>query len=247
MMMQEWFSDGFAVQVPAGTSILDAELQIPAAAKGLIILSQAGNRGHGSQRVQNLAEGFLKHGYGFLLMDLLTEEESEIGKQAEERTQGSAGSSFDEGMLAERLYDTLDWARELPEAESLPIGLFGAGAGAWAAFAVASARPSDVCAVVAAGITPSEPGLLSQVRTPVLILCGEVREDALKRGDPAVREDGVARACYEALGGRKRLECLPGLQEDKGPAKHDWNGNEARVTEKIARLASHWFETYLSE
>src|SRR3954463_14657880 len=103
MFMQEWFSDGMPVQVPAGTSILDAELQVPAGASGLIVMVQAGGKPRNAQRVQSLAESFLKEGFGILIMDLLTEEEAEIGKDA-----GEAGC-FEDEMLEERLDDSLTW------------------------------------------------------------------------------------------------------------------------------------------
>src|SRR5690606_9602307 len=138
MMMQEWFSEGFPVQVPAGTSILDAEMQVPTGASGLIVLVHAGSRPRYTQRVQNLAEYFAKDGFGILIMDLLTEEESEIGKQAEDR------NCFDREMLADRLDYSLEWVQDLPEASGLPIGLFGTGDGAWAAISAAAGRQEEV-------------------------------------------------------------------------------------------------------
>ncbi|MDB5102861.1 MAG: alpha/beta hydrolase [Fibrobacteres bacterium] len=227
MMMQEWFSEGFPVQVPAGTSILDAEMQVPAGATGLIILSHAGSRAHGTQRVQNLAEYFTKDGFGILMMDLLTEEESEIGKQAEEMgTQGEDGSCFDTDMLSERLYDSLEWVRDLPEASGLPIGLFGTGPGAWATFAVAAAKPTVVSAVVAAGIPPAELDILRRVKPPTLIITGDQDGDEAK----------FARDCHAALTGRKRMEYVPGFVKGR---------DDLRITEKVSRLACHWFEQYL--
>jgi putative phosphoribosyl transferase len=229
MMMQEWFSEGFPVQVPAGTSILDAEMQIPSGANGLIVLSHAGSRARGTQRVQNLAEYFTKDGFGILMMDLLTEEESEIGKQAEELgTLGEDGSCFDPDMLAERLYDSLEWVRDLPEAAGLPVGLFGTGPGAWATFAVAAAKPQpqEVAAVVAAGIPPAGLRILSKITSPTLIITGD------QDGDDAA----FARECHAALPGRKRMEVVPGFSKGR---------DDARITEKVSRLACHWFEQYL--
>jgi putative phosphoribosyl transferase len=227
MLMEEWFSDGFAVQVPAGTSVLDAEMQVPPGAAGLIILSHAGSRARGLQRVQNLAEHFTKEGFGILVMDLLTEEEEEIGKQGADygpRLEGAA--CFDAEMLAERLCDSLEWVRDLPEAQGLSLGLFGAGPGAWAAFAAAAARPGEVSALVAAGLTPADLRPLARVRSPTLLLAGD------GEGPEAV----LAKACFNALPGRKRLECVP--TSPKG-----WE--DARANEKLARLACQWFEQYL--
>jgi len=225
--MQESFSDGFAVQVPAGTSVLDAELQVPHGSMGLIIMSHAGCRTTGMQRVQNLSDAFIKQGFGILMMDLLTEEETEIGKpEAGGGTPEEWASSFDSDMLAERLYDSLDWVRDLPEAQGLPIGLFGSGLGAWAAFAVAAAKSDEVGAVVASTLTEGEsPRALARVKSPTLLLAG-------------ADEGGLARTCYEALPGRKRMECIAGLGLAPGR-------DELRATEKVARFASHWFMEYL--
>lgn len=228
MLMQEWFSDGFAVQVPAGTSVLDAEMQVPLGATGLIILCHAGNRTRGMQRVQNLADHFTKDGFGILVMDLLTEEEEEIGKAAESEGRKSDDSfCFDTDMLSERLYDSLDWLRDLPEAQGLPIGLFGSGPGAWAALSVAAAKPVEVLAVVAAGIVPPlNLRTLARVKAPILILAGE------ETGPEAA----VARACFSALPGRKRIECVTGLTKTR---------DDARTNERIARHAAGWFEQNL--
>ena len=227
MLMQEWFSDGFAVQVPAGTSVLDAEMQVPLGANGLIILCHAGNRTRGMQRVQNLADHFTKDGFGILVMDLLTEEEEEIGKQAESEGAKADEFCFDTDMLGERLYDSLDWLRDLPEAQGLPLGLFGSGPGAWAALSVAAAKPVEVSAVVAAGIVPPlDPRILSRIKPPTLILTGE------ETGPEAA----LARLCYTALPGRKRIECVTGLMKSR---------DDARTNERIARHAASWFEQNL--
>jgi dienelactone hydrolase len=223
MLMQEWFSDGFAVQVPAGTSVLDAEMQVPLGANGLIILCHAGSRTRGMQRVQNLADHFIKEGFGILVMDLLTEEEEEIGKQAESEGAKTDDFCFDTDMLSERLYDSLDWLRDLPEARGLPLGLFGSGPGAWAALSVAAMKPAEVSAVVAAGIVPPlDTRILSRIKPPTLILAGE------ETGPEAA----LARACYSALPGRKRIECVTGLTKTR---------DDARANERIARHAAGWF------
>jgi putative phosphoribosyl transferase len=217
MMMQEWFSEGFPVQVPAGTSILDAEMQVPSGASGLIVLAHAG-RPRYAQRVQNLAEYFTKDGFGILIMDLLTEEESEIEKTDE--------GAFDIDLLSDRLENSLEWVRDLPEASGLPLGLFGTGMGAGAVFAAAAARPREVDAVAAAGIVPPvDFRILRRVQAPTLLVSGDDAADA-----------ELARACLGALTGRKRMESIPGYTR---------NREDARITEKVSRLATRWFGEYL--
>lgn len=221
MLMQEWFSDGMPIQVPAGTSILDAELQVPAGATGLIVLAQAGSRTRYAQRVQNLAESVLKEGYGILIMDLLTEEEAEIGKDA-----GDA-DCFEEEMLDERLDDSLTWLADQPETMGLSLGLFGIGAGARAIFPAAAAHPVEIAALVAAGLdVPPEAHALRAVRSPVLIIAGE------QEG----QEADAARAVYDLLPGRKRIEIIPGCSLGR---------EDSRSAEKLARLACQWFGQHM--
>lgn len=222
MLMQDWFSDGMPIQVPAGTSILDAELQVPAGANGLIVLTHAGGRSRYSQRVQNLAEAFLKEGMGILIMDLLTEEESEIGKDAGD------SECFDEDMLSERLDDSLEWVRDLPETMGLSLGIFGIGPGARAIFPAAAARPQEIAALMAAGLDSNpEPRLLRAIRSPILLVAG----------DQEGPEAEAARACYELIQARKRIEIVPGCSLGR---------EDTRATDRLARLACNWFGQHMS-
>jgi putative phosphoribosyl transferase len=221
MLMQEWFSEGMPIQVPAGTSILDAELQVPAGATGLIVLTQAGGRPRYAQRVQSLAECMLKEGYGILIMDLLTEEEAEIGKDS-----GDA-DCFDESMLDERLDDSLTWLADQPETMGLALGLFGIGPGARAIFPAAAAHPAEIAAVVAAGLdSPPEARALRALQSPVLIIAGE------QEGP----ESEAARATYGLIPARKRIEIIPGCSLAR---------EDSRTAEKLSRLASHWFGQHM--
>lgn len=221
MMMQEWFSDGFPLQVPAGTSILDAEMQVPAGAAGLILLIHAGSRPRHTQRIQNMADYFAKDGFGILVMDLLTEEETEIGRQEDE------GIGFDAELLADRLDNSLEWVRDLPEAFGLPIGLFGSGPGAWAVFSAAARRPVEIAAVVVAGLkAPVDIRALRGVNAPTLLIAGD-------DGGP---EAGLAKECLAALVGKKKMETVLDAARP---------GEEGRITEKLSRLACNWFDQYL--
>jgi dienelactone hydrolase len=221
MMMQEWFSDGFPLQVPAGTSILDAEMQVPPGAIGLIVLTHAGSRPRFTQRIQNMADYFAREGFGILIMDLLTEEETEIGRQEDE------GIGFDYELLIDRLDMSLDWVLDLPEALGLPIGLFGSGPGAWAACSVAAQRPSDIVAVVACGLSlPADSAALKSLRTPTMLIAGD--EDG--------PEQSFAKQCLAAMSCKKRMETVADASKPR---------EDTRVTEKISRLAGLWFEQHV--
>lgn len=221
MLMQDWFSDGMPIQVPAGTSILDAELQVPQGAHGLVVLTHAGGRTRYSQRVQNLAEAFLKEGLGILIMDLLTEEESEIGKDAGD------SDCFDEDMLSERLDDSLGWLGDQPETMGLSLGLLGIGPGARAIFPVAAARPIEMAALLAAGLDSiPESRQLRAIRSPTLLVAGSTEGP----------EAEAARACFGIITAHKRLEIVPGCSLGR---------EDARATDKLARLACSWFGQHL--
>lgn len=221
MLMQDWFSDGMPIQVPAGTSILDAELQVPPGANGLVVLTHAGGRTRYAQRVQNLAEAFLKEGLGILIMDLLTEEESEIGKDAGD------SECFDEDMLSERLDDSLGWLGDQPETMGLSLGLLGIGPGARAIFPVAAAHPVEMAALLAVGLDSiPDPRQLRAIRSPILLVAGSTEGP----------EAEAARACFEILPARKRLEIVPGCSLGR---------EDARATDKLARLACSWFGQHL--
>jgi dienelactone hydrolase len=222
MMMQEWFSDGFPLQVPAGTSILDAEMQIPSRATGLIVLIHAGSRPRYTQRIQNMADHFAKDGFGILIMDLLTEEETEIGRQEDD------GIGFDRDMLAERLESSLEWVQDLPEASGLSIGLFGSGPGAWAVCAAAAQRPIDIAAVAVAGLLPpADIDALKGMRAPTLFIAGDT-------DGPEFRFN---RECLAAANCKKKMESV--LDAAK-PSE------DVRIAEKLSRLAGSWFTQHLS-
>jgi dienelactone hydrolase len=184
-------------------------------------LVQAGGRTRNAQRVQSLAESFLKEGLGILLMDLLTEEEAEIGKDA-----GDA-DCFEDEMLDERLDDSLTWLGDQPETMGLALGLIGFGHGARALFPAAAAHPMEIAALVAAGMdAPPAPRALLATRSPVLLIAGE-------QDGP---ESEAARAAYLSLPARKRIEIVPGCSFDR---------EDTRATERLARLACQWFGQHM--
>jgi putative phosphoribosyl transferase len=218
MLMEEWFSDGFAVQVPAGTSILDAELQLPSGANGLIVLAHAGGGRRSRMRLQGATEAFSRDGFATLVMDLLTEEESEIDHHSD-------GSHFDSDMLCERLEQSVEWLLDLPETAHLRLGIYGFGSGGAAALAVGAGRPKDIAALVVAGLSGEETlHSLSDVMAPALFITAE--KDA--------RGMALSRDCLDALTGRKRLEVVGGTS------------SLATVQDKVSRLACLWFEQYLT-
>jgi putative phosphoribosyl transferase len=115
--------------------------------------------------------------------------------------------------------------RALPGAPGLPLGYFGASTGAAAALIAATRR--EVAAVVSRGGRPDLAGAaLAQVRCPTLLIVGG--------DDVGVLE--LNRAAAERLGGRWRLEVVPG-------ATHLFE--EAGALDRVARLAGDWLVEHL--
>src|SRR5205814_10526466 len=75
--------------------------------------------------------------------------------------------------LAYRIDSARDWIRGRPDLGSLPLVLFGHGAGAAAALVSAAARPAGVRAIVVRDGAPDLAGrALATVRAPTLFLAG---------------------------------------------------------------------------
>lgn len=118
-----------SVQVRADSKLLNADLHVPPAPKGVVIFAHGSGSGRLSPRNRKVAQTLENFGLATLLLDLLTVDE--------ERAEAATGQfRFDIGLLASRLAAATAWARDNPEIESLPIGYFGASTGAAAAIAV---------------------------------------------------------------------------------------------------------------
>jgi putative phosphoribosyl transferase len=194
---------------------LPGELQLPAAARGLVIFAH----GSGSSRLspRNAQVGAALHAaqLGTLLFDLLTDAE------AAERY-----NVFDIELLAGRLGEAIDCATARADTQRLPIGLFGASTGAAAALACAARYP-DIAAVVSRGGRPDLASAhLSAVRAPTLLIVGGEDRAVL----------GFNRNALQQLRCEKALHVVPG-------ATHLFE--EPGTLEEVARVATEWFDRHL--
>jgi|SRR5436309_993250 len=148
---------------------MEADLNLPSAASGLVLFAHGSGSSRFSPRNRFVAQLLGKAGLATVLADLLTSEEEAI----DERTRHLR---FDIDLLAQRLIAATDWLRRQPQAShlpGLPIGYFGASTGAGAALVAASQRPDVVRAVVSRGGRPDLAGeALSRVRAPTLLIVG---------------------------------------------------------------------------
>jgi pimeloyl-ACP methyl ester carboxylesterase len=209
-----------AVQIRSGHAVLDADLVVPADARGLVLFAHGSGSSRLSSRNRAVAAELTQGGFATLLLDLLTAEEDEIDRV-------TAHLRFDIPLLAERLVAATEWAGSGAETRQLPIGYFGASTGAAAAL-VAAARVGDaVHAIVSRGGRPDLAGrALLAVHAPTLLIVGGY--------DPVVLD--LNREALALLPGAKRLEIVP-------HASHLFEEPGALL--RVASLARNWFAHYL--
>jgi putative phosphoribosyl transferase len=208
------------VEIPVGHIHLRGIMTIPDGAPGIVVFAHGSGSSRFSSRNRFVARAINDAGLATLLFDLLSPEEERADAVTTEYR-------FDIGLLTRRVLDATAWLREQPETKKLKIGYFGASTGAAAALAAAAQR-ADIDAVVSRGGRPDlAVGSLAEVKAPVLLIVGG--EDVAVR---AFNRDALARLhCV------KELHIVPG-------ATHLFE--EPGTLEEVSRVATEWFELYLS-
>ncbi len=208
------------VNIPAGNVLLAGDLNIPRAAKGLVIFAHGSGSSRFSLRNRFVANFLEKEGFATLLMDLLTGEEEET-----DTTTGQF--RFDVALLADRVAAAIKWSASKDNLRMLPLGLFGASTGAAAAL-IAAARLPVVRAVVSRGGRPDLAiDYLPRVKAPTFLVVGGEDDIVI----------GMNQEAFSQLKCVKRLEIVPGashLFEEKGKI------------EIVADLACQWFTKYFT-
>jgi putative phosphoribosyl transferase len=207
---------GEDVQVPAGGTVLEGRLHLPAVNAGVVIFAHgsAGNR-H-SRCLEDVASGLQQTGLGTLVVDLFTSQEEAV-----------RASDADLGPVAQRFTAAAAWLHQQPRSMSSPVGYFGANTGAAAALWAAGEPGARVGAIVSLSgrPDPAHPRL-AHVQAPTLLIVG---------GDDT-----------EVLGLNRRaqsqLRCENRLAEVEG-AGHVFE--ESGTDEIAAGLARDWFTQYL--
>ena len=156
------------------------------------------------------------HGLSTLLLDLLTEAESEW-----------TDKRFDIDLLAQRLTLAENWAKQQDETKQLPIGYFGSSTGAAAALQSAAALGDEIKAVVSRGGRPDlAMNWLDGVTAPTLFIVGGNDFGVIELNQEAYAQ----LTCY------KKFEIIPN-------ATHLFE--EPGCLEEVARIAKEWFNTHL--
>jgi pimeloyl-ACP methyl ester carboxylesterase len=208
------------VEIPAAGVVLEGDIEIPEAARGLVLFVHGSGSSRHSPRNRYVAGELQTAGLATVLIDLLTPQEERIDALTGELR-------FNIGLLAARVIDVTDWLADHGPAAGLGVGYFGASTGAAAALIGAAARPARVQAVVSRGGRPDLAGdFLALVRQPTLLIVGGLDEVVIE----------LNRRALEQLGGPARLEIVPG-------ATHLFA--EPGTLEQVARLARDWFLQHL--
>lgn len=204
------------VRIPIGEIQLDAELDIPPGASGLVIFAHGTGSGRLSPRNIAVAQRLRTHGLATLLVDLLTAEED---MNHEKR--------FDIQLLTDRLGALTDWTQAHPDTKKLPVGYFGASTGAAAALKAAAGRQKTVRAVVSrGGRVDLAKEVLASLKTPTLFAVGQNDFGVLEVNEEAFLE----------MPGTKELAIIP-------HATHLFE--EPGTLDRVAQLAAEWFNEYL--
>jgi putative phosphoribosyl transferase len=206
-------------RIPIGTATLDADISVPAKARGVVVFAHGSGSSRHSPRNLNVAAFLNERDMATVLTDLLTDEEEHLDTMTSELR-------FDVRLLAQRLTAIVDWTAREHDVGRLPIGLFGASTGAAAALETAARRPAEVHAVVSRGGRPDLANSLDLVRAPVLLIVGSA--------DAAVLD--LNRKSLHHPHGIRSLEIV-------GGATHLFE--EEGALERVAQLARDWFSRYV--
>ncbi len=208
------------VAIPLTEATVQGDLNVPEAARGLVLFAHGSGSSRHSPRNQFVAQVLREAGFATLLMDLLTPEEEVIDAR-------TAALRFDIELLARRLTEVTWWVVDQQQTGNLPIGYFGASTGAAAALVSAAELPDLVAAIVSRGGRPDLAGeALRQVVAPTLLIVGGHDRTVLD----------LNRRAFAILPGEKALEVIPG-------ATHLFE--EPGALESVADLARQWFIRYL--
>jgi putative phosphoribosyl transferase len=209
------------IRIPAETATLDGSLTIPENAVALVLFAHGSGSSRHSPRNQFVARTLNDARLATLLFDLLTQEEEAIDMRTREHR-------FNISLLAERLVHATRWAKQQEQTRDLRVGYFGSSTGGGAALVAAAEIPQDVGAVVSRGGRPDLAGdALPKVQAPTLLIVGG-------NDDIVIELNEMAR---DQMRCEVKLGIVPG-------ATHLFE--EPGALEKVAKLASDWFNAHLA-
>ncbi len=209
-----------AVNIPAGSVRLDADLVPAHPGRGTVIFAHGSGSGRSSPRNRQVAAHLTSRGLGTLLLDLLAESEARVDEL-------TAEYRFNIPLLTDRLLAATDWLISRPGSEAARLGYFGASTGGAVAMMAAARRSEVVGAIVLRGARSDLGDLAaSRIRCPTLMLAGE-NDTPIRKGNTQT---------MRLLQCEKKLVIIPRashLFEEPGTLEH------------VARLTADWFDHHL--
>lgn len=208
--------------IPAGRRELEADLIIPADARGLVLFAHGSGAGAAERRTSQVAAALRERGLGTLMFELLAPEEEQEALRHQH-------PHFDLPLLTSRLGEVTDWIQGRRAVGALPLGYFATDTGTAAALISAARRPRAVRAIVSRGGRPDlARDALDRVQAATLLIVGGEEAEVLHLNEEAL----------ERIPGAKHLVVVPGsthLTEEPGGLY------------EVCRLASDWFLDHLAE
>jgi putative phosphoribosyl transferase len=206
------------VAVPVGDVSLPGELTSPTIPAGVIVVADESVPGAMVSGHRDAAAALVHAGFATLELDLRASGENFAAHRALRR---------DVQALADRLQGALAWLADHRQLSALPIGLFGAGAGAAAALVVASRSPAVRAIVSRCGRPDLAYDVLGEVRCPTAWIVGGADTELLDIHHQALRR----------ISANARLHVVPGVGRClNGPGALD----------DALRLTAAWFREHLA-
>lgn len=160
-----------------GSAELKADLQLVKDMRGVVVFAHGSGSSRHSPRNRFVAQELNKAGFGTLLADLLTEEESLDRKNV-----------FDIELLILRVLRATDTVMHYLPSFEIPIAYFGASTGAAAALGAAAKSPREIFAVISRGGRPDlAMNYLSHVKAPALLIVGAEDTQVIPLNQTAVK------------------------------------------------------------
>lgn len=206
-----------SVRIPTESSVLTGHLQVPADARGLIVVASAGVFDSWATGPNRVEAELLRRRYGTLSVSLLTMAE-------EERDKATGRFHLDVSLLADRMCRVLGAIRCHPDCRKLECGMFVDGMAA-AGAVVSASHHSEVRAIVSWNGRADLVGAdaLRTVSAPVLFLTTPVEPHLVDLNHKAAA----------MLGGVSTLDVVdvlgPGINRDR----------------LLAARAADWFDGFI--
>ena len=158
------------LKVPTSDGDLNAVLQQPLRALGLVLLVHGPGGNRQMFRSRKVGRALAKRGLSTLQINLLLNAERHTNE-----------IPWDLNVLTDRLVSTLQWIDRNRELSALPLGLLGTGSGAAVVIEAAVREPGRVAAIVSCAGRPDLAfESLATLECPILLLVGKLDVDLLE-------------------------------------------------------------------